>query len=54
MLTLSPIPARCRACHQVQIMRTRSTETALCGKGWTLREGCVWFKPKTPPIPGNA
>ncbi|MBS0474746.1 MAG: hypothetical protein JSR28_06310 [Proteobacteria bacterium] len=50
-----PIPDRCRACHQVQIMTgPRSTETGQCGKGWTLREGCVWFKPKTPAIPGNA
>ena len=58
MLTLHPIPANCRSCAQVQLLRTCAThaahDSAACLQGHALRQACPWHTPRTAPITGPA
>jgi hypothetical protein len=54
MLPLHPIPADCRTCAEVQLLRTRATESATCLQGHPLRPPSPRHTPRTAPIPGTA
>ena len=54
MLQLHPIPANCRTCAQMQLLRTPATQSATCLQGHPLRAGCPWHTPRTAPITGAA